>query len=85
MSRRLQFFGFAGTPVDHKGLQAAYGNLALQYKKAQIGAPPRKNNARFESVSRTKFLSRIKKPQKMWMKRSYDLMRELDSVIERGM
>ena len=45
--------------------------------------PPRK--PRFESPSRTKFLKANKKPQKMWMAHSHEVMGMLDSLSERGM
>jgi hypothetical protein len=72
--------------VDGKGLASALGTLdrMLKDKNNHFIQPPTKKDLRFESVSRTKFLSRMKKPKRMWLKKSHELMKELDSVAERG-
>ncbi len=80
----MRFMGFCGVRVE-KGVGLAFMELEKAYKNTTLQAQARKGEDRFESVSRTKFLNRQKKPLRMWQKKSREVMDEMDSIVERGL
>ena len=88
MSRFVRPLGSAGIAVQHgsarnTGVLSAYQSICFQYRRAGVSPPPRK--VRFESPARTKFLRANKKPQKMWMSKSNEVMGLLDALSARSM